>query len=309
MLEKITSKIPTFFNSTKGLFHINPEILNKTLASLFIILILWLLRKIIFKLASRYFESMKSKYHLKKSIRYGSFFLGILLISRVWFEGIESISTIIGLVSAGIAVALREPLVNIAGWIFILWQTPFEAGDRIQIGATSGDVIDQKLFHFTLMEIGNWVDNDQSTGRVCHIPNGKIFQDHLFNYSKGFDFIWNEIDIVVTFESNWVKAKEILTHIINEVSLNLSEEAAKGVKKAAANYMIFFNKLTPIVYTDIEANGVKLTMRYLCKPKKRRSSINNILEEVLNAFLASDDIDFAYPTTRLVNNPLEGKKI
>ena len=67
-----------------------------------------------------------------------------------------------------------------------------------------------RIFMFTLMEIGNWVDADQSTGRVIHIPNGKVFKEVLANYSKGFQYIWNEIPVLVTFESNWKKAKEIL---------------------------------------------------------------------------------------------------
>jgi hypothetical protein len=75
-------------------------------------------------------------------------------------------STFLGLVAAGIAVALKDPLTNLAGWLFILWRRPFTAGDRVQIGEHKGDVIDLRLFRFTLLEIGNWVHADQSTGRL-----------------------------------------------------------------------------------------------------------------------------------------------
>ena len=91
-----------------------------------------------------------------------------------------------------------------------MWKRPFEVGDRIQIGDQKGDVIDQRIFMFTVLEIGNWVDADQSTGRVIHIPNGKIFLETLASYTKGFEYIWNEIPVQVTFESDWRKAKNIL---------------------------------------------------------------------------------------------------
>src|SRR5207247_865051 len=93
---------------------------------------------------------------------------------------------------------------------FILWRRPFEVGDRVQIGPHAGDVIDLGLFQFTLNEIGAWVNADQSTGRIIHVPNGKVFTDPVANYNKGFRYIWNEVPVVVTFESDWRKAKQIL---------------------------------------------------------------------------------------------------
>jgi len=90
------------------------------------------------------------------------------------------------LLSAGIAIALKDVFVNLAGFIFIMWRQPLEVGHRIQIGEVAGDVVDIRPFQFTILEIGNWVDADQSTGRMIHIPNGKIFTENLANYHFGF---------------------------------------------------------------------------------------------------------------------------
>ena len=79
----------------------------------------------------------------------------------------------------------------------------------------AGDVIDIRLFQFSINEIGNWVDADQSTGRIIHIPNGIVFTEPQANYTAGFQYIWNEIPVLVTFESDWKKAKQILTDIVN----------------------------------------------------------------------------------------------
>ena len=79
-------------------------------------------------------------------------------------------------------------------------------------------LIDLRIFQFTLMEIGNWVDADQSTGRIVHVPNGSVFVTPLANYAKGFQYIWNEIPVLVTFESDWRRAKEILEGIANLVT-------------------------------------------------------------------------------------------
>ena len=181
--------------------------------------------------------------------------------------------------------------------------------DSIQIGDVSGDVIDIQILRFTINEIGNWVDADQSTGRIIYIPNSRIFTEILANYSKGFKYIWNEIPITITFESNWKKAKEILLGIANEHNKHLNEVAEKKILEASKKFMIFYSKLTPIVYVKVADSGVTLTIRYLCEPLRRRSSEHELWEDVLEKFNTCSDIDFAYPTQRFFNNIVEGKNI
>jgi hypothetical protein len=101
--------------------------------------------------------------------------IGLLVIGRIWLTGMETLVTFLGLLSAGIAIALKDPLINIAGWVYILARKPFNVGERIEINNVAGDVIDIRIFQFSILEIGNWVQADQSTGRVLHIPNGVIF--------------------------------------------------------------------------------------------------------------------------------------
>jgi small-conductance mechanosensitive channel len=156
------------------------------------------------------------------------------------------------------------------------------------------------------MEIGNWVQADQSTGRVIHIPNAKVFEMPLANYSRGFEFIWNEIPVLVTFESDWKKAKAILQEIANEHSAHKSVEAAQKVKEASRRFMIHYQTLTPIVYTRVEDSGVRLTVRYLSKPRNRRGTEQAIWEQVLASFAKHDDVEFAYPTQRFYQRHAEG---
>lgn len=89
----------------------------------------------------------------------------------------------------------------------------------------------------------------------------------------------------------------------------LSNEAEKQIKEAAKRFLIFYNKLTPIVYTSVKDNGVMLTLRYMCDPRERRSIEEKIWEDILNRFSKCDDVDFAYPTQRLYSNATEGKKL
>lgn len=296
-IKNIFSRFPALNDPTGG----------RIILSIVTILGLWIVRIIVMRLISKRVTDQHLVYKWRKRTNYIAFFIGFLIISSTWFEGFKSLTTYLGLLSAGLAIALRDPLANLAGWLFILWRHPFDIGDRIEIDKNKGDVIDIRIFAFTLNEIGNWVNSDQSTGRVIHIPNQKVFNYSLANYSSEFRFIWNEIPVLVTFESNWKKAKEILLEIINEYSKDTTQKAAEEVKRAARFYLIYYNYLTPTVYTNVMDSGVELTIRYITDPRKRRGSQQDIWEEILTRFSEHNDIDLAYPTTRIFRNPEEGK--
>ncbi|MBN2317632.1 MAG: mechanosensitive ion channel [Acidobacteria bacterium] len=280
---------------------------GKLLASFLIIVGFAAIRWIVLAVAFRRWVDIKIRYRWKKTSLYFTVIIATILVARIWLEGVGSLVTYFGILSAGLAIALKELVANFVGWIFIIWRHPFEVGDRVQIGDMAGDVIDLRIFQFTLLEIGNWVDADQSTGRIVHVNNGRIFSDNPANYSKGFQHIWNEIPVLVTFESNWRKAKKLLMDIANKHGEEMSQAAADRLLKAARRFMIFYTTLTPTVYTSVQDCGVLLTIRHLCDPRKRRGTTQNIWEDILQAFSTEDDIDFAYPTQRFYDNTVEGK--
>lgn len=280
---------------------------DKILWSLVIGLAFVLLRHAMVWLVNKRVEDTARRYIAVKTVSYLFGIGAALALARIWLGGITGLAASIGIISAGVAIALHAPVTNFAGWIFLTVRRPFTVGDRIQIGEYAGDVIDLRLFAFSLVEIGNWVDADQSTGRILHVPNGRVFQETVANYTQGFNFIWDEIPVTVTFESDWRKAKEILTEISQRHAALTSEEAARQVRQAASKYLIHYEHLTPIVWTAVADIGVTLTLRFLVDPRRRRSAEAAIWEDILDAFAATDDIDFAYPTQRFYDNAAEGK--
>lgn len=298
-------KIDDWIQSITGL---NIEVQDKIYVSVLIIITLWLIRYISYRIVCSKTENAQARYRWQKSLTYFTVITGMILIGRVWFAGMQSLATYLGLVSAGIAITLKDIFVSLAGWMFLIWRRPFSVGDRIQIGNYRGDVIDLRIFKFTLLEIGNWVDADQSTGRILHLPNLMVLTEPIANYSKGFQYIWNEISVLVTFESDWQKAKEILKKIGSRHGEHLSASAEKRLKQASKKYMIFYTTLTPTVYTTVKDCGVLLTIRYLIQPRSRRTSEQAIWEDILVEFAKHSDIDFAYPTQRFYDNAIEGKE-
>lgn len=281
-------------------WNLSLQVQSKILYSIITLVIVLILRRITIRIFLRRKEDVKERYYFTNAIRYTYSVILITLLISIWFSEFRSISTFLGLIGAALTIALKDPIVNLAGWFFILARRPFKMGDRIQIGDQRGDVIDIRLFQFTLNEIGNWVDADQSTGRIIHIPNAKVFVESQANYTQGFSPIWHEINLTITFESDWKQAKKILSQILKSHTVDLSDTAKDHLKEISKKYMILVGKLTPIVYTTIKDSGVCFYLRYLVDPKKRRTSENKIWEDILKAFDANDEINFAYPTQRIL---------
>lgn len=284
------------------LFYINlsEEQQARIVSSLVILLVLLVARFVALRFAHRrYREKTRALYNARKVVQYATVGLGILLIGRLWLEGVQSMATYLGLLSAGLAIALQDPLVNMAGWLFIIARRPFVVGDRIQIGEHMGDVIDIGLLAFTMLEIGgDRIGAEQSTGRVIHVPNGDVFDKPQINSHQGLPLLWNEMPVLVTFESNWQKAKAILVELVNQLAPDVSEQAKQYARRADRRFVINYGNVKPTVYTAVADSGVLLTLRYMVNPRKRRSSEQILWEAILTAFAEHWDIDFAYPTQR-----------
>jgi small-conductance mechanosensitive channel len=280
---------------------------SNLIETVLIIFVLILIRIIVVRIIDRQVKTTASRYRWRKNITYTLVFLGLLLIGRTWIEALGSLATFLGLLSAGLAIALRDPVTDIAGWIFLVWRKPFQLGDRIEVGNHKGDVIDIRFFKFTILEIGNWVHADQSTGRVIHIPNHLVLSESIANYTSEFEFIWNEIEVVFTFESDWKKAKHLLEEITNNHLMDYVNDAEQQIKRASKSYLIHYRNLTPIVYTDVVGDGIKMTIRHLSNPRRRRGINQMIWEDILEAIAKEDAIDFAYKTVRIYQNQIEGK--
>jgi small-conductance mechanosensitive channel len=251
---------------------INEKILINLVFSGLIVLCLWLLRWWFISLVNARVADPKVRYSWRKGSTYIFFTLSVLFVGALWIDDVGPLTTYLGLLSAGLAIALRDPLTNLVAWMFIISRRPFSVGDRVQIGDFAGDVVDLRVFQFSLMEIGKWTENEQSTGRVIHVPNGQVFTMPLANYTRGFEYIWNEIPITVTFESDWAKARSILQKIADQHDADVNPETIEKAKKISEDYLIFYEHLTPIVYTSLEENGVTLSVRYICEPRQRRTS-------------------------------------
>jgi len=297
------NEIETYFAQNYG----TTVLLRKGLLTVGFLLGLMLLQRALIRVLDRRHLDAESRYRWARGISYAVSILGFFLIGGIWFTAIGSIATLLAIVAGGLAIALREPLVNLGGWAYILWRHPFGLGDRVEVDMTSGDVANIGPFVFSLAEVATGLQAEQLTGRIVHVPNSYVFSYKVINSTQGFEFVWDEIPLLVTFESNWETAKDIISKIVNKHTREFAPLAKKQLLKATTEFMIPPGTFDPQVFTSVEDSGVLLTMRYVVPVRGRRRIREQIWEDVLRAFAQADDIDFAYPTQRFYFNRSEGK--
>lgn len=265
-----------------------------------VLLVGYLLIFSLIKVINRHVTDLRTKHLIRKNVIYLLNLLIIFLIIFIWLQHLGSITIFVSAVGAGVALALQEVILCMAGWTVIMTRRPFEVGDRIEFGDIKGDVIDIEILQTSMLEIGNWVEADQSTGRIVKVPNSAVFKNPQFNYSRGFEFIWNELRVLITYESDWKKAEEIILRRATKQAEGMEEIVKQKINRMSRRYMIYYRKLSPIVYIKILDSGVELTLRYLTEARQRRSTEDELTRWIMEEFARTEDVNFAYPTYRII---------
>lgn len=299
-----TAGVTEATNWVEGVLALGPEGIRRGVLSLGLILVVWFIRRLVIRMVAARIDDPRVRYSWVKGTAWVAYVVVILLLSQIWLESVRNVGTFLGLMTAGLAIALKDVVTNLAGWIFILTRHPFTTGDRIEIGEHRGDVVDIRLFSFSLLEVGNWVHADQSTGRIIHVPNGVIFTRPLANYTVEFPYIWHEIPVRVPFESDWRRARSLLEEVLDTRLRDIALDAAQAVRKGSHKFLISYRHFSPKVYLSVDNALVCLTLRFLVPVRERRGVDERIWEAVLAAF-DEHGIPLAYPGQRLYVGAVE----
>jgi small-conductance mechanosensitive channel len=273
-----------FFQLIKEWFYSHPtttSIIKYMMWLIVVIAVIQFLRRFL----KRRLPENSSRYKAQKAVEiFGYFFIIILTIS--YFTGnIQDFTLAIGLFSAGIAITLQELFLSLAGGIYIFLIKVYAPGDRIEINGIKGDVIDIDSVYTTMMEIGQWVTSDNYTGRIVKLSNSFVFKGPVYNYSKDFPFIWDEIDILIRYQSDMDKAKEIVISVASEILSEYTSASKKQWEQVVNKFYIENAILDPTLAITLKDNWVKFNLRYIVDFKKRRMTqhlLNDCIHQKIN---------------------------
>ena len=229
----------------------------------------------------------RSRYRSRKLVSFVTVILVILFVTVVYSEQLGGLTVALGLASAGVAFALQEVIISVAGWIALSFGDIYKTGDRIKMGGVIGDVIDIGVVRTTLMELGEWVRGDLYSGRVVRVANSFVFKEPIYNYSGDFPFLWDEISLPIRYGSDLELTREILLRVANHVVGDFTAEAERVWAGMVGKYLIEKARIEPMVSIEADENWVTATLRYVVDFKKRRGTKNELFSALLEALNAT----------------------
>lgn len=268
---------------------------------LFIVLVIGFFRKLLKKRIS----DGSIRYKAQKGVEViGYLLIGLLILITFTVENIENYTIVIGLFTAGITFTLQELILSIAGSFYIFFVRVYKPGDRIEINGIKGDVIDIDSIYTTLMEMGEWVSSDNYSGRIVKISNAFVFKGPIKNYSMDFPFVWDELDILITFNSDVELAKKIMLDTTTNLLSGYTESSLAKWEEMVAHYYIENATLEPTLALRLTDNWIALNLRYITNYKLRRVTKNNLFYHISQAVSATDGkVTLASTTLQLLKIP------
>jgi Mechanosensitive ion channel, beta-domain len=211
----------------------------------------------------RHFERADARYRARKFVVFVGYVVAILFLIILFEDRLGQLGLALGVAGAAVVVALQDAIASIAGWCAISFSKLYTVGDRIQIGETKGDVIDISILRTTLLETGNWVSRDLYNGRIARVPNSFVLKGPVFNYSQRFRFVWDEIKVPLTAQSDHRLAREMLLRVAEETVAQFLTEAERTWKQITDNFRIANPRLEPIVAFVVNGGCLEFTVSYI----------------------------------------------
>lgn len=289
--------------------NINKEIqaqilkLIKIAVIILVVFLFFLLLKLIIK---KYITDNERFYMANKFITFGNFTLIVLILFFNYIENVNYLVTILGFASAGIAIAMKDWFMSMLGWLVIVFGGSIHVGDRIRVDMDGqsyiGDVMDISLLRMTILEdvTLTTVLENRRAGRIIFIPNNYIFTRMIANYThSSLKTVWDGIDITITYDSNHKKAMHLAKEITKKYSKGYTDITRKQLNKLRSNYSLKNSNVEPRIFSFIAPNGINISAWYLTNAYATLTLRSSISTDIVDAFLAEEDITIAYPTQML----------
>jgi len=283
------------------LVGLNADNGKKLLFSAVLIVALVLLSKALRALTSLIPGGLRNervKFWTRQGVRLTVSILGVVGLLSIWFEDPARLGTFLGLLTAGIAFALQRVITALAGYLLILRGKTFNVGDRITMGGVRGDVIALGFLQTTIMEMGQppavqsadpamWVKSRQYTGRMVTVTNDKIFDQPVYNYTREFPYLWEEISLPVPYAADRGRAEQILLDAAHNHTLDAAELGEEAIAEMERRYVMRRADMKPRVYWRMTDNWLELTVRFACRDAGVRDLKDAMFREILPALDAA----------------------
>jgi small-conductance mechanosensitive channel len=299
------------------LVGVNAENGTKLLVSLLLVAAVLLVAKAAryaARASSRSVRSERLAFWTRQGISVTTAIALVVVLTSIWFDDPARLATFAGLLTAGLAFALQRVVTALAGYLVILRGDTFSVGDRITMGGVRGDVIALGFLNTTILEMGQppgvaqqadpamWVHARQYTGRIVTVTNAKVFDEPVYNYSREFPYLWDEMRVPVPFAADRARAEAILLGAARRHSVRREQLREDDVRELERRYLTRPLDTEPRAFWRLTDNWLEITVRFLCLDHGIRATKDAMARDILRDFDAAG-IGIASATFEVVGLP------
>ncbi|HYM29433.1 MAG TPA: mechanosensitive ion channel domain-containing protein [Steroidobacteraceae bacterium] len=191
----------------------------------------------------------------------------IIVLALVGLPG--QTATMVGIVGAGLTVALKDLLVAFIGWFVLMGRNGIRLGDWVEINGVSGEVVELNMFHTVLLETGNWSAVGQPTGRRVTFTNSFAIGNHYFNFSTSGQWLWDEVSVMVPYGRDAHAIADAIQKEITEATADDIAQAEQEWRRAARGQGGAAFTAKPVVAVRPATGGVEIVVRYVARASER----------------------------------------
>ena len=249
-----------------GILH---QVLLDSLIVVAVLLALLLLDGWVEKLLERPKFDRRQVETLRTLARTGLRVLGVIAILLTLIGAPTQFGTMIGIVGAGLTVALKDFIVAFFGWLVLMGRNGIRLGDWVEINGVSGEVTELGMFHTVLLETGNWSDAGHPTGRRVTFTNSFAIEGHYFNFSTSGQWLWDEVRVVVPSGKDPYPIVESITQLVKGATAESARLAEQEWQRAVPAQRSKTFSGEPGVNIKPVSGGVEISVRYITRAHER----------------------------------------
>ena len=231
----------------------------------------------------RYVQDNRRRYQFLQARRIVLSVVVTFVILFNFANQIGALATVMGFAAAGIAVALQNVILSLAGYFFLIGKFGIRVGDRVQVSGVTGDVIEIGLVKLSLMELGG--NDRQPTGRVVVFSNAIVFQPsgNFFKQIPGTNFGWNEVTLTLAPDCDYRLAEKRLLEAVDEVFARYRETIQRQYIEAEQQLNMAIDSPKPQSRLQLSRDGLQITIRYPAETRSAVQTADAISRRLLDA--------------------------
>jgi small-conductance mechanosensitive channel len=219
---------------------------------------------------------------LRTILRLSVQLVGVLCVLLVTFGVPSQISTILGLATAGLTVALQSFILAFFGWFILMGKNGIRVGDWVEINGVAGEVAEINLFRTTILETRSWADKGHPTGRRATFINNFAVTGQFFNFSTVGQWMWDEISVSIPASPETYSKIALIHKAVLDETQQGAELAEQEWKRVPRKSGLSEVSASSSVNLRPAASGVDILVRYVTRASERLEVRNRLYDRVID---------------------------